>query len=448
LETDSYQEAFLSILLIYAKPFSMQVLIAILAVLLLLISSAMVSGAETAFFSLTPAELDDLRSSKSKNSHMVIKLLEMPNRLLASILVSNNLINVGIVIISAFITNSLFDFSESQVLGFIIQVVVITSVIVFLGEILPKVYANKHAVKFAKFMATPLELSERIFRPVNFLLIRSTSLVNKRFSQRRKNLSMDELSDALELTEESINEDKTILQGIVKFGNIDVREIMTSRVDVAGASIKTSFRKLISLIVESGYSRIPVFDTDLDNIKGILYIKDLLPYLDKSHSFRWQSLIRPPYYVPETKKISDLLREFQGNKIHMAVVIDEYGGTSGVITLEDILEEIVGEITDESDNENPFYLKIDENSYLFEGKIALNDFLKIMNEKEDLFEDVKGEADTLAGLILELKGEIPRKNETCSWKHYNFTIKSVDTRRIKQIQVTITKPEKQHEKPA
>ena len=419
----------------------MQVLFGILAVVLLLVSSAMVSGAETAFFSLTPAELESLRNSKSKNSRTVIRLLEMPNRLLASIVVANNLINVGIVIITAFITNSLFDFSESPVLGFLIQVVVITSLIVFIGEILPKVYANRHAVHFAKLMATPLDISERIFRPLNFLLIRSTSLVNKRFSQRRKNLSLDELSDAFELTEQSINEDKTILKGIVKFGNIDVREIMTARMDVVGASIKTTFRKLIGQIIESGYSRIPIYAKDLDHIKGILYIKDLLPHLDKPGSFQWQSLIRTAYYIPGTKKISDLLREFQTNKIHMAIVIDEYGGTSGIITLEDILEEIVGEITDESDNENPSFVKVDNSTFLFEGKITLNDFLKTMDEKEDFFDAVKGEADTLAGLILELKGEIPRKNETFSYRHYSFTVKSVDTRRITQIQVSLTKPE-------
>jgi gliding motility-associated protein GldE len=440
LETH-YQEAFFPLLLIYTKPFEMQVLFGILAVLLLLVSSAMVSGAETAFFSLTPAELESLRNSKSKNSSTVIRLLEMPNRLLASIVVANNLINVGIVIITAFITNSLFDFSESPVLGFLIQVVVITSLIVFIGEILPKVYANRHAVHFAKLMATPLDISERIFRPLNFLLIRSTSLVNKRFSQRRKNLSLDELSDAFELTEQSINEDKTILKGIVKFGNIDVREIMTARMDVVGASIKTTFRKLIGQIIESGYSRIPIYAKDLDHIKGILYIKDLLPHLDKPGSFQWQSLIRTAYYIPGTKKISDLLREFQTNKIHMAIVIDEYGGTSGIITLEDILEEIVGEITDESDNENPSFVKVDNSTFLFEGKITLNDFLKTMDEKEDFFDAVKGEADTLAGLILELKGEIPRKNETFSYRHYSFTVKSVDTRRITQIQVSLTKPE-------
>ncbi|MBN2274171.1 MAG: gliding motility-associated protein GldE [Bacteroidales bacterium] len=435
-------------MLIYTKPFSIEVLIAILAVLFLLICSALVSGSETAYFSLTPSDMEELRNSKTKSSRTVIKLLNIPNRLLASILVLNNLINVGIVIIAAFITNSLFDFSHSPVIGFIIQVIVITALIVFSGEILPKVYANRHAMSFARFMAAPLDISEKICRPVNSILIKSTSLVNKMFVQRRKNISINELSDALELTEQNINEDKTILKGIVKFGNIDVREIMTSRVDVSGASIKSTFSKLIALIVESGYSRIPVYDNDLDNIKGILYIKDLLPHLNKTGKFRWQSLIRPPYYVPETKKISDLLREFQTNKIHMAVVIDEYGGTSGIITLEDILEEIVGEITDESDKENPFYLKVDDNTYLFEGKIALNDFFKIMNEKEDLFDDVKGEADTLAGLILELKGEIPRKNETIRCKHYNFIIKSVDTRRIKQIQVSTSQPENKNEKPA
>jgi gliding motility-associated protein GldE len=289
-------------------------------------------------------------------------------------------------------------------------------------------------------MAAPMDLAEKIFRPLNFILIRSTSLVNKRFSQHRRNLSIDELSDALELTEQSINEDKTILKGIVKFGNIDVREIMTSRMNVVGASIKTPFRKLIGMIVESGYSRIPVFAKDLDHIKGILYIKDLLPHLDKPGSFQWESLIRPAYYIPGTKKISDLLREFQTNKIHMAVVIDEYGGTSGIITLEDILEEIVGEITDESDIESPSYLKMDDSTYLFEGKITLNDFIKTMNEKEDFFDDIKGEADTLAGLILELKGEIPLKNEAFTYKHYNFTVKSVDTRRIKQIQASLLKP--------
>jgi gliding motility-associated protein GldE len=257
---------------------------------------------------------------------------------------------------------------------------------------------------------------------------------------------MDDLSTALDLTEQGITEEKKILEGIVKFGNIDVREIMTPRVDILGISIQTPFRKLITHVIESGYSRIPVFLHNLDTIKGILYIKDLLPFLGRPDVFNWQSLMRQPYYVPETKKISDLLKEFQTSKIHMAVVIDEYGGTSGIITLEDILEEIVGEISDESDNEEVFHVRIDENNYLVEGKILLNDFFKVLNIDEETFDEVKGEAETLAGLILELKGELPRKNEVIHCRGFKFTVKSVDQRRIKQIQVTLNDEMKNHEK--
>ena len=257
---------------------------------------------------------------------------------------------------------------------------------------------------------------------------------------------MDDLSDALDITRHGISEDKKILEGIVKFGNISVGEIMTPRVDIVGISIQSRFRNLIDHIVDSGYSRIPVYNQDLDNIKGILYIKDLLPFLDKPDSFNWQSLLRPAYYIPEAKRISDLLKEFQTSKIHMAVVIDEYGGTLGIVTLEDVLEEIVGEITDESDNEEIPYVKIDDRNFLFEGKVLLNDFYKVFKIDEDIFDSIKGEADTIAGLILELKGELPRKNETFNCKGFTFTIKSVDQRRIKQIQVTLNdKKDKTHE---
>jgi gliding motility-associated protein GldE len=293
-------------------------------------------------------------------------------------------------------------------------------------------------------MALPLEIAEKLCRPINFLLITSTARIQKKFSQRGKTISMDDLSDALDLTEHSIKEEKKILEGIVKFGNIDVSEIMTPRVDVIGIPLQTRYKKLINLVIDSGYSRIPVYNRDLDNIKGILYIKDLLPFIGKPDSFNWQSLLRPASYVPETKKINDLLKDFQTSKIHMAVVIDEYGGTSGIITLEDILEEIVGEITDESDNDEAFYVKLDEKNYLFDGKVLLNDFFKVFHLDEELFDDVKGEAETLAGLILELKGELPRKNEVISCKGYDFTVKSVDQRRIKQIQVTI-KDKTRHE---
>jgi putative hemolysin len=419
------------------NPFTLNLLMALIAIGILLVVSALISGAEAAFFSLSPAEVNAFRTARSKKSQVISRLLEMPEKLLATILVINNLGNIGIIIISAYLTDSLFDFSHAHVLGFIVQVVVITLVIVFFGEILPKIYAIRYSGKVVRFMAVPLDVCEKIFRPVNFLLINAGSLIQGKFARKGKNISMDDLSDALDLTEHGINEEKKILEGIVKFGNMDVREIMTPRVDVLGISIQSKFKKLIAHIIDSGYSRIPVFNQDLDNIKGILYIKDLLPYLGKPDSFNWQSLMRPPYYVPETKKINDLLKEFQTGKIHMAVVIDEYGGTSGIITLEDIIEEIVGEISDESDNEEIFHIKIDERNFLFEGKVLLNDFFKILNLDEETFDEVKGEAETLAGLILELKGELPRKNEVIPCKGYLFTIKSVDQRRIKQIQVTL-----------
>lgn len=420
-------------------PFTLDLLIALIVLLLLVIFSALVSGAEAAFFSLSPAEMNAIRSSRSKNSRIIEKLLGMPEKLLSTLIVTNNLFNISIIILASFCCRTLFDFSEARIAGFILEVAAITLLIVFFGEILPKIYAIRYSGKVARFMAAPLDWAEKVCRPLNFLLISMTSGIQHRFSQQGKLISMDDLSDALDLTEHDITEEKKILEGIVKFGNIDVREIMTPRVDVIGVSLQTRFKKLIKLVVDSGYSRIPVYSQDLDNIRGILYIKDLLPFLGKPDSFNWQSLMRPPNYVPETKKINDLLKEFQTTKIHMAVVIDEYGGTSGIITLEDILEEIVGEITDESDNEEAFYLKIDENNYLFEGKILLNDFFKVFNLNEDIFDDVKGEAETLAGLILEIKGDLPRKNDVVTCKGYDFTIKGVDQRRIKQIQVTLRK---------
>jgi putative hemolysin len=436
LDVEPYNQAIISVIQVTVNPFTLNMLGAIFAIMVLLILSALVSGAEAAYFSLSPSEISKIRNSKSKNDQIIKKLLTMPVKLLATILVIINLVNIGIIVISAYLSSSLFDFSHAEVLGFVIEVVVITLVIVFIGEILPKIYAIRYSGEVARFMAAPLEVTEKICRPLNFLLINSTARIHQKFSRQGKNISMDDLSDALDLTEHSFTEDKKILEGIVKFGNIDTREIMTPRVDVVGISIQSRFKKLISLIVDSGYSRIPVYNKDFDNIKGILYVKDLLPFLDKPDSFNWQSLLRPAYYIPETKKINDLLKEFQTSKIHMAVVIDEYGGTLGIITLEDILEEIVGEITDESDNDEVFYVKIDDNNFLFEGKILLNDFFKVFNVNEEIFDDIKGEADTLAGLILELKGELPKKDDIIPCKGFIFTVKSVDQRRIKQIQVT------------
>jgi len=437
LETEPYYSVISANIGITLNPISFDIFIAFMIVLFLLISSALVSGSEVAYFSLSPAELNKLRRSKLKIDQAVIRLLGIPDKLLATILVANNFINIGIVIISAFITSKLFNFSGPAAYGFIIQVIIITCLLLFFGEILPKVYASRYAVKFSKLMAKPLDISEKIFRPINSFLIYSTSIVNKKFMQKRKNISIAELSDALELTQHDISEDKKILKGIVKFSNIYVKEIMKSRLDVVSVDITTKFKDLMSIINNSGYSRIPVYENTFDNIKGILYIKDLLPYIHKSGFFKWQSLIRPPYYIPESKKINDLLKEFQINKIHMAIVIDEYGGSSGIVTLEDILEEIVGEITDEYDYEESIYTKIDENQYIVEGKILLNDFYKILNISENVFDDIKGDADTLAGLLLELRGEIPGKDEKISYKNFVFKVISVDKRRIIKIHVTV-----------
>jgi gliding motility-associated protein GldE len=361
----------------------------------------------------------------------------MPEKLLSTILVANNSINIAIVILAAFLSNKAFDFGENPVLGFIIEVVVITFLLLFFGEIMPKVYATKNHVAVALFMSHPLLVIEKVFRPVTSVLILSSSFVKKRTGSRQTNISMDDLSDALELTSDDFPEDEKILKGIVKFGNINVSAIMCPRVDVTAVDVRAGFSRIIPKIIDSGFSRIPVFSGSFDNVKGILYAKDVLPYTNNPDSFKWQALMRPPYFVPETKKINELLKEFQVKKMHMAIVIDEYGGTSGIITLEDILEEIVGEITDESDDDQIMFRQIDEKTFIFEGKVLLNDFCKILDVEGDPFEDVRGESETLAGLILELTGEIPQKDQVIEQANYKFQIESADKRRIKEIRVTI-----------
>ena len=306
------------------------------------------------------------------------------------------------------------------------------------GEIMPKVYATKNALKLSRFMAKPLDITSRVLKPFISILVNSTNFVNRRIARKSGNISMDDLSSVLELSEE-LSEDKEMLEGIIKFGNISVAEIMTPRIDTVDLDIRSNFNKVISVIVESGFSRIPVYHGSPDKIKGILYIKDLLPHINKAENFRWQSLIRAPYFVPETKKINDLLEEFQTNKIHLAVVIDEYGGTSGIVTLEDVIEEIVGEISDEYDDDEKFYVKEGDNRYVFEAKIMLNDFYKITGLDEALFEEIRGDADTLAGLILEAKGDIPNKHDVIIIANCEFKILAADDRRIKKIGVIINK---------
>jgi gliding motility-associated protein GldE len=406
-------------------------------VLALLFVSALVSGSEVAYFSLNANDKQKLKK-KGKTNHLVLKNLENPEKLLATILVTNNFVNIGIIILTANITNSLITIQNSPVLEFLFQVVLITFLLLLFGEILPKLYATHFSLGFARFMALPLQVLEKVFRPLNSLLIVSTSFISTRLQKHQKNVSMDEISQALKLTsEQELSEEKEILEGIVKFGNKNVAEIMKPRVDVVSLDIKTSFKTVLNVIVDSGFSRIPVYVESFDNIKGILYIKDILPHSHKTDSFNWQTLIRPPFYVPETKKINSLLKEFQKSKVHLAVVVDEYGGTSGIVTLEDILEEIVGEIVDEFDEEDNFFTQISENVFLFDGKTLLGDFFKISKCDETVFDSVKGDAETLAGLILELKGEIPVLHEKIEYNQFYFTIEAVDNRRIKQIKIEI-----------
>jgi gliding motility-associated protein GldE len=414
-------------------PPTTSIIIAIIATLMLLVGSALVSGSEVAFFSLKPDDVNHLKAENSKRSQQVIKHLENPELLLATILILNNFINVGIVILSAYISSAVISFGENTTLKFIFDVIIITSIILFFGEIFPKVFAGQSPRKFASRMALPLRNAAKMLKPVSVLLVRSSEYVKNKAAQKAKNLSLDDLSDALDLTGDEVFEEKQILKSIVTFGNINAEEVMTARVDVTDLEIKSDFNKVLSVIVESGYSRIPVFEETPDNVKGILYVKDLLPHLGKDNTFRWQNLIRPAYYVPETKRINDLLTEFQANKIHMAIVVDEYGGTSGIVTLEDILEEIVGEISDELDEEEDFFSVQPDGSLAFEGKTLLKDFFKITGIDEDAFDDIKGEAETLAGLLLEVKGVIPEKHEIIEIGPYKFTILAADKRRIKKI---------------
>lgn len=422
---------------IQMAPITIGILAEIILLIILLFFSALISGSEVAYFVLSPTNMHSLANRKSSVAKLVMRHTEDSERLLATILIANNFVNVAIIILSTILVNQVFDFSESPVLGFAIQVALITFLLLLFGEILPKVYANQNPVKFAVFMAIPINGLKKFFYPLSFFLLKSSSFVNQRVSQKKDEISMTDLSHALDLASSSVTEDRKILKGIVSFGNIQVTDIMKPRIDVVSLDIDTQLGKVVSAIVESGYSRIPVYSNTFDDVKGILYVKDLLPHIQKGDTFKWQTLLRVPYFVPETKKINALLKEFQQNRIHMSIVVDEYGGTAGIVTLEDILEEIVGEIIDEFDYEKVSFTKIDDNNYLFDGKTPLFDFYKIMNVQDDIFDDVRGDADTLAGLILEIEGEIPEKNRAISFKNFDFIIESSDRRRIKKINVSL-----------
>jgi len=435
LETDYLYSTFAGITV---HPITLAATISLISSILLLFCSAIISASEVAFFSLDPQTLNELDESEIKADRNLLRLLKNPQRLLATILIGNNFANVAVILLLTHFTTTILNFESAPFLGFIFQAIIITFLLLLFGEITPKVYATQFAKKTALLTVPFISGMEKLFGPFVTLLVNSTSIVNNRLAKHgRTNISMDELSHALELTSNIKDEDTEILEGIIKFGNIQVVDIMTSRLDMVDVDIKTNYKQLLEIIIKSGYSRIPVYAGTRDNIKGLLYSKDLLPHLDKPANFRWQSLVRQAYYVPETKKIDDLLNEFQENKVHLALVVDEYGGTSGLITLEDILEEIVGDISDEYDNEEELFTKIDNHTFVFEAKIQLNDFFKIAEIEEDDFVKITDEVETLAGLILELKGDIPAKNEQIGYGRYVFEIVAADNRRIKKVKLYI-----------
>ena len=427
------------ITLYFLNPIYNENVISIIVLIGLLTISALISGAEVAFFALKPEELDKIKNEKSRRAKLIKNFLSRPKELLATILIANNFANVGVIILSTYISDSVFDFQGSELMQFLIQIVIITFLLLLFGEVLPKVYANNKAVSFAKFMSLPLSFLEKIFKPISLILISSTSIIDRKIKNNKHNLSVDDLSNALELTsDENENKDeKKILEEIVKFGNTDVKQIMRSRIDTTALDYKSTFKDVLKTIEKTGFSRIPIYQDSFDLIKGILYIKDLLPYLNKENDFKWNKLIREVFFVPENKKIDDLLKEFQEKKIHLAVVVDEYGGTSGIVTLEDIIEEIVGDINDEFDDDDIIYSKLDNKNYVFEGKTALNDFYRIINISGENFEEKKGESDSIGGFIIENTGNFPEKGQKINFENYTFSIESVNNRRITRIKVTL-----------
>lgn len=409
----------------------------ILVMIGLLFFSALVSGSEVAYFSLSHNQIEGLKKGKHPSDKTVVNLLENPKRLLATILIANNVVNIAIIVLSTFVFHGLFDFSQQPLLGFLVQVVAVTFIILLFAEVLPKVYASQHPLRFAAMMAGTLVVMRRFFYPLSSLLVRSTRAIDRRLERKRPDISMDDLSHVLEITadEDASPQDTSILKGIVRFGDIEAREIMRSRMDVVAVEIDTTLPDLLNIITDAGYSRMPVYRKTFDNVEGILYIKDLLPHLEKDAFFRWQQLVRKCLFVPENKKINDLLKEFQEKKIHMAIVVDEYGGTSGIVTLEDILEEIVGEINDEFDIDEAIFSRLDERTFVFEGKTSLKDFCKITGVDNNVFNEVKGESDTIAGLILEIKQDLPFKGEKINFDDFEFEVEGVDKRRIKRVKV-------------
>ncbi len=421
--------------------YSASLILNIIGLLILLFLSAMFSGSENAYFSLSKFEIEEFKTSLAASDRLAAKHLENPRHLLATLLIANNFVNIGIVLLSVFITNSCMgpEFAKS-LWGWFIQVIAVTFLILMLGEVLPKVYSTQKPKLVASLMAYPLLVATKLFAPISWLLMKTTLILDKNIKIRHHSVSVDDLTHALDITENDETgtpEDRKILKGIVEFGNTDVKQVMKPRMDVKALDLHWKFDRVMNQILDSGYSRMPVYENGIDNVKGILYIKDLLPHLDQPSLFGWQNLIRPHFAVPESKKLDDLLKEFQHRKMHLATVVDEFGGLSGIVTLEDVMEEVVGEINDEFDDVELVYSKLDDFNFVFEGKISLNNFYKITGLNAEPFEQNKGEGDSLAGFILEQEGKIPRKGQKIIFQQVSFTIEASDNRRIKRIKVTL-----------
>lgn len=414
-------------------------LLSVVLLFILLLCSALISGAEVALFSLKKGDIETADADNSKSIILITSLLERPKKLLATMLVASNFINIAIVILFAYVGQFLFSSIENEVFRFLLEVICATFLILLFGEIIPKIYASRNSLKFSIALARPLQFLDVVFSPISMPLRFITIQIQNGLGKQKSNISVDQLSQALELTndDDTTKEEQQILQSIVSFGNTDTKQVMRPRMDIFAVNIDAEFNTIIPEIINNGYSRIPVFEENIDKVVGILYVKDLLPHLNKK-IFGWKTILREPFFVPENKKLDDLMQEFQIKKVHLAIVVDEYGGTSGVISLEDIIEEIVGDISDEYDVEDLNFSKIDENNYRFDGKTSLKDIYKILSiEDNSLFEDKKGEAETIAGFILELSGGFPRVGSEINFGNYVFTIEAIDKKRIKQIRLTI-----------
>ena len=445
---DPDPEPYIELLSILLTPFytgfTINAIIGLVILCLLLVASALISSSETAYFSLQPADIDSLESMTDPKSQLVLQLRENPKMLLATILIGNNFVNVTITLLATYIVSEMFDMANHPAAAFIMELVVVTSLVLLIGEIIPKILAAKKPVRFARFMARTLQVLIVLFKPLSKLLVNSTSFMDKHLERKKADISMDDLSTAVDIATESSTplDEKNMLKGIASFTEKEVSNVMKPRIDIVAVEVGMPFREMLDTVIKSGFSRIPVYEESLDKVSGILYVKDLLPYLDVQ-TFEWRMLLRPAFFVPENRKINDLFQDFREKKIHIAIVVDEYGGTSGLITMEDVIEEIVGEINDEFDNvkQEQHYTKIDDSTYLFKAQTSIVDFCKVFNLDEDYFEELQGEADTLAGLVLEIEGRIPEVGFSFDVEKFNFEITEADPRKIIQIKVKVRSEE-------